>query len=274
MALPIFVEWTPWVVGALAALLVSILCWTPFVRRLTRSIETVRTAAADIAAGNFDVDVSVKGGDELEELGVSVKRMADQLSRLVEGEARFVADVAHELCAPIARIQLAAALLELRASPAEAEKIQRLKRHIEQMSALVSDSLSLTKGAARTPDLAAIPLAEVVQGVVDQEGGIADNLCTNVDPSIEVIADREYLQRAIGSVLRNAVRSGGSKGPIRIFAERQTRDDAQSTVRLRVEDSGPGLPEGDFDTHPAAVPPEARPSTGDGIGLGLAIVRN
>ena len=138
----------------------------------------------------------------------------------------------------------------------------------------VSDSLSLTKGAARTPDLAAIPLAEVVQGVVDQEGGIADNLCTNVDPSIEVIADREYLQRAIGSVLRNAVRSGGSKGPIRIFAERQTRDDAQSTVRLRVEDSGPGLPEGDFDTHPAAVPPEARPSTGDGIGLGLAIVRN
>jgi two-component system sensor histidine kinase CpxA len=92
-----------------------------------------------------------------------------------------------------------------------------------------------------------------------------------VDPDIRVFADRDYLERALGNVLRNSIAYAGAAGPIGVRAER-----GPGTVRLIVHDLGPGLPESELE---AVFSPFYRvdvvrtPGTG-GSGLGLAIVRN
>jgi len=273
---PLFIDWTPWIFGSAIALLVSILCWYPLVRRVTRSIDAMRVAASHIAEGRFKVDVPAgQGRDELSELGGSIARMATQLSQLANGQTRFLADIAHELCAPILRIQLSAGILEQRAPATDLQHVQRLERDVEHMSALVADLLSFTKGAVRTPDLKPVALAELVKAVADRENTQQANLTADLDESIAVMADRESLERAVGNVVRNAIRYAGYAGPIHIGAERYAGSDATSHIRLTVEDCGPGLPEKELEAvfAPFYRPDASRaPGTG-GAGLGLAIVR-
>lgn len=109
-----FFDWRPWISGTLAACGLTVICWLPLVRRLSSSIRSVQTASAEIARGNFDVPVSVPGRDELADLGLSVGTMAKQLAQLVHGQRRFLADVAHELCAPLSRMQLSVGILAQR----------------------------------------------------------------------------------------------------------------------------------------------------------------
>jgi two-component system, OmpR family, sensor histidine kinase CpxA len=275
LASTLFVDWSPWILGVSLALLVTILCWAPLVRRLTKSIEAMRVAAGQIAAGRFNVDVPADGRDELGELGQSIGRMSAQLQQLVNGQTRFLADVAHELCAPLSRIQLSTAMLEENSTGDNVERVRRLERDVQYMAALVGDLLSFTKGAARQPDLAPVPLAELVNTVIEQENAPPTGLTAAVDSSLKVVADREYLQRAVSNVLRNAIRYAAHAGPIRILAERSSSLDSGSQVRLTIQDSGPGLPEKELE---AIFAPFYRPDTSrtpglGGVGLGLAIVK-
>ena len=266
---PFFLDWQPWLAGLSVALLATVVCWIPVVRRLTGSIEAMRAAAGEIAEGNFAVQVPANGGDELGELGASLGRMAQQLSGLVNGQRRFLADVAHELCAPLARIQLSAGILEARATEADRPAVERLERDVTQMSALVGDLLAFTKGAARLPELGEIRVAELVREIAGREG--ATGLETGIEAGLTVLADREHLGRALGNVLRNAIQYAGEAGPIRVSAER-----AGEMVHLKVTDCGAGLPEGELE---AVFTPFHRldaartPGTG-GTGLGLAIVKS
>jgi two-component system, OmpR family, sensor histidine kinase CpxA len=275
LASPLFVDWSPWAFGLSLALLVTVACWIPLVRRMTRSIDMIRLAAVQIAEGHFDVSVPAEGGDEIAELGRLIGRMASQLSRLVNGQRRFLADVAHELCAPLSRIELSAGILEQRASADNVEQVRRLERDVAHMTALVGDLLSFTKGATRVPELKPVPLAELVAEVVEQEAAGFGNLTAYIDPSINVLADAEYLRRAVGNVVRNAIRYAGHAGPIQILAERYVSLDSGPLVRLSIEDSGPGLPEEELE---AVFAPFYRPDTSrtpgtGGVGLGLAIVK-
>lgn len=277
LAITLFADWGPWLAGSMAALLMTALCWTPLIRRLTRSIQAVRSASAEIAAGRFDVEIQVKGSDELGDLAQSVRRMSTQLSRLVHGQKRFLADVAHELCAPLARIQLSTGILAERAERAEGasaaadrEHLARLERDVAQMSVLVGDLLSFTRGAARKPSPEPIGLAQLVEEVAAQENPERRDVQVEIEPSVRVLADREYVARAVANVVRNAICYAGGAGPIRIGANRVDR-----MVRLTVEDSGPGLPEEDLDAvfRPFYRVDAARTPGIGGSGLGLAIVK-
>lgn len=261
---PFFIDWRPWAAGLSLAALVTALCWIPLLGRLTRSIHAVQSASAEIAEGRFDVRIPVSGNDELAGLASSVRRMAEQLSRLVHGQQRFLADVAHELCAPLSRIQLSTGILEHSgSSPA----LHRLGADVEHMSALVGDLLSFTKGAVRKPDLSPIPLAPLVARVLAQENSAGADVGMDIDPATQVLADPEYLTRALANLVRNAIRYAGPHGPILVTA---------SGNQITVQDSGPGLPEADHAMifSPFYRPdPERTPGTG-GAGLGLAIVKS
>lgn len=264
LTVPFFLDWRPWAAGLSLAALVTALCWIPLLRRLTRSIHAVQTASADIAQGKFDVSIPVTGSDELADLAGSVRRMAEQLSRLVHGQQRFLADVAHELCAPLSRIQLSTGILEQTSSPAA---LQRLERDVAHMSALVGDLLSFTKGAVRQPDLVPLDLPALVERVILQENDNGADVGMDIDPGTTVIADEEYLTRALANLVRNAIRYAGADGPIRIAA---------TGNQITVRDCGPGLPEADHDMifSPFYRPDAERtPETG-GAGLGLAIVKS
>lgn len=266
-----FFDWMPWALGALAALLGSVLCWAPLVRGIMRSIETMRRAAASIAQGHFELQVPIHRNDELGELGASIESMAQQLARHANGQRRFLADVAHELCAPLSRIELSAGILEEKATGPDLEYVRRLERDIGHMSDLVSDLLSFSKGTARTPELVTLPLMPLVDEVVNREGNGKGEIVLRVEPASMVVADPEYLRRAVGNLVRNAIAYAGNAGPIQIESKQ-----VPGWVRLMVMDEGPGLPNSELDAvfEPFYRPDASRDRETGGVGLGLAIVKS
>ena len=266
-----FFDWMPWALGALAALFGSVLCWAPLIRGIMKAIETMRRAAASIAQGHFEVEVPVRRSDELGELGASIESMAQQLARLAHGQRRFLADVAHELCAPLSRIQLSVGILEAKVAGPDQEYVRRLERDIGHMSNLVSDLLSFSKGTARKPEIGPLPLAPLVDEVVSRERHGEGEIALRIDPDSVVLADAEYLRRAVGNLLRNAIAYAGNAGAIRMESKA-----GPGWVRLLIQDQGPGLPDSELEAvfEPFYRPDASRDRETGGVGLGLAIVKS
>jgi two-component system sensor histidine kinase CpxA len=261
----------PWLAFGVAAIVLSALVWLPIVGGITRAIRRVNTAARRIAEGRFEVRVPEQRRDELGELGGSVNAMAAQLGELVERQRRLTADVAHELCSPIARMQRALGVVEQRSTPEQAAYLGKLDSELQHMARLVEEVLSFTKAAA-LPNVAApeeFSLAELVAEVVAREAAEA-RVEVQVPANLRLHMIREALDRALANLLRNAVRYAGHAGPIEISA----RTDADA-VEISVRDHGPGIPADAMEKifEPFYRPEAARQRTSGGAGLGLAIVR-
>ena len=270
---PFFFDYRPWLAVILAMIVVSVACWLPLIRGLTRSITQLTGAAGRIAEGDFNVPVSIQRQDELGQLAQAIRFMAHRLSSYVHGQKRFLGDVAHELCSPIARIQVSLGILEQRAAPDQAEYIDGLHEEIAQMSGLVNELLSFSRAqvnGAQTP-MQAVNVSETVARVIEREAAQPAVVENRVPRNIEVMAHPEYLSRSLANLVRNAVRYAGDAGPITVTAQ-----NGAGTVSISVADRGPGLPDGELDEvfRPFYRPEFARQRETGGTGLGLAIVKS
>ena len=96
----------PWLLGACGAVLLSLILWYPLVRGVTRSIRAMTAATERMAEGQFDQPAAVTRRDELGRLGTAINHLSGRLDHFVHGQRRFLGDIAHELCSPLARMQL------------------------------------------------------------------------------------------------------------------------------------------------------------------------
>jgi two-component system, OmpR family, sensor histidine kinase CpxA len=264
---PLFFDFKPWLAVAGAVVLIFVLCWVPFIRGMTRAVREMSRVTAHIAEGQFDQQLPEDRRDELGVLASGINQMSRRLSGFVNGQKRFLGDIAHELCAPIARIQFALGILEHRA---EDGTVDDLREEVRQMSSLVAELLSFSK-AGMQPDarpLVAVNLTGVVRQAAAKEGGPVNS---TVEENLMVMADPESLLRAISNLLRNAIRYAGEAGPATVSA---WRDGDQ--VTMVVADRGPGLPEDEIDRvfMPFYRVETSRNRASGGVGLGLAIVKN
>jgi two-component system sensor histidine kinase CpxA len=259
-----------WLGGLAVFASVSLACWLPFLRRLTRDIARMEQATAQIAEGRF-VRIETARTDELGQLGEQISRMSARLEDHVHQQKRFLGDIAHELCAPIARIQFALGILEQRAAEGETRHIERLRDEIQEMSALVNELLSFSKASIGAPGrpLRAVDVAAAVSRAVEREGLASAQV--SIDPGIHALADEDLLVRAIANLLRNAERYAGDAGPVQIHGAQRNGE-----VSLTVSDHGPGLPTDVIDRvfEPFFRLEPSRDRDSGGVGLGLAIVQS
>lgn len=262
----------PWLWAGTAAIGVSLLFWLPFVRSLTRDLGRLNRATEEIADGRFGTRVAESRRDELGALGGAVNRMAGRLDRLVTGQKRFLGDIAHELGSPIGRMQVSVSILEQRAGPELQNAITDVREEIDQMSALVSELLAFTKAGLRPRDaaLGTVPLASLAARVLAREAA-DDAVIVNIPNTLAVRADADLLARALGNLVRNALRHAGRSAGITLRAE-ATGD----AVIIVVEDAGPGVPPEALARlgEPLFRPEAARTRETGGAGLGLAIVKS
>ena len=261
----------PWLWLAFGVVVFTLFFWLPLIRGITRSVARMVQATRQIADGRLDVRVQVHRSDELGALGESINEMAARLDGLVVGQKRFLADIAHELCAPVARLQMALGILEQRMPPGEEQAVQAAAARAEQIAALVGELLSFSKaafGAAAVP-LQPVDLAEVVNEAVRREKTDGAEIRVDLLLDVRVSANPDLLVRAIANVLRNAIQHT-TAGPITIHAAREGE-----AIVVTVSDSGPGVPEAElpkiFDAFYRVDASRSR-DTG-GAGLGLAIVK-
>jgi two-component system sensor histidine kinase CpxA len=262
-------DFTPWIAAAGGIVLFSLLFWLPLVRGITRSIREMTGATARVAEGRFDIPVRENRSDELGLLARSINQMAERLSGFVNGQKRFLGDIAHELCSPLARTQVALGILEQQMSAA---LLADLREEVQQMSSLVNELLSFSKAslAAGRIQLQHLTLHEVVTRAIERENLSGTAVQSSIGEDLRVVAEPDLLCRAVSNLLRNAVKYAGHSGPVDVSAARIGND-----VLLTVSDQGPGVPDAAlaqlFDPFYRVDASRAR-ETG-GAGLGLAIVK-
>ncbi len=263
---------TPWLQVAASVAVVSLLFWLPFVRGLTRDLGRLTQATEAIADGRFDTRVAETRRDELGALGGSVNRMAGRLDRLVTGQKRFLGDIAHELGSPLGRMQVSVGILEQRVEPALQPAVGDVREEVEQMAALVNELLAFTKAGLRPREafLAPVPLGPLVAHLLTREAA-DDAVRVEIPADLAVRADADLLARALGNLVRNALRHAGRAAGITLRTEI-----AGETVRIIVEDQGPGVPPEALGRlgEPLFRPETARTRETGGAGLGLAIVKS
>jgi two-component system sensor histidine kinase CpxA len=263
----LFIVPRPWLGLATAALLISALIWMPFVRGMTRFIRSLNAAAGRIASGKFDERITRARADELGELATSVNAMAAQLGDYVAQQRRITADVAHELCSPIARMQMALGVIEQRSTPDQTSYLNKLDNELQHMARLVEEVLAFSK-AETLPERESphtFSLRSLIEQVIAREapdGAIQIQLS-----DLQLHSFENALDRAIGNVLRNAVRYARE---VEIHGRSET-----GQVNIQILDRGPGVPE---EALPRMFDPFYRPEAArgrhtGGSGLGLAITK-
>ena len=256
----------------LGAVVFSALLWFPFIRGITRSIGRISEASRRISEGRFDVRVTDQRRDELGQLGETINHMAERLEGLVTGQKRFLGDIAHELCSPLAKLRVALGIIEQRADEQQQRYVLSAAEKAEHMATLVNELLSFSKaslGVAATK-LERVAVRDVVQKAVQRETTEGCTIRVEAGEDLAVLAEPELLTRALANLVRNAIRHAGHAGPITVSAVRE-----KDEVCLTVADSGPGVAEAEL---PRIFDPfyrvdASRDRATGGVGLGLAIVK-
>ena len=239
-----------------------------------RQVESMRRRAAAISADNADERLPVAPtGDELERLGTTLNEMLDRLEAGLERERAFVADAGHELRTPLALLRTEIELaLHQGDSPEELrEALCNASSEVERLSRLAESLLLIARSdrgrlALRRESFDIGELFESVLSRVEwRPEAEAATLSAHAPPGVRISADRLRLEQALGNLLDNALRHGGT----RICLVAAPND---GEIELHVRDDGPGFPPGFLPRafERFARPDPARGSGGAGLGLSIA----
>lgn len=276
--------------AGLAALALAVLAGVGLSRRLTRPVNRLEEAALAMAGGNLEQRVPVETPDELGELAIAFNLMAREVQATVAQQRAFVANASHELRTPITNIKLRSEAL-LGAAGGDSRVRDRylaeIDREADRLGRLAGALLDLTRldengatGAAAQPTPPLPLLHQILDGLAPRAEQAGQTLTADLPDALPpVLAPAPDLEAIVVNLLDNALKYTPAGGTIRIDAR-----DANGTVRLRVDDNGPGIPAEDldhiFDRFYRVDKARSRQShqpgerAGSGAGLGLSIVRS
>jgi signal transduction histidine kinase len=277
--------------GLIVALAAGVLLFNLMTRRLRRLAASMdhfqRSDFAEPLPDELRLDHSAR--DEIGALGRTFHRMEERILQLIsrlrhtdELRRELIANVSHDLRTPLTSVQGYLETLALKADTLGAEERQRYlaiaAKHTERLGRLVEELFELARLESKEMELEVEPfaIAELVQDVVQdfqlraQQETIA--LSAQLpDGAPLVAADIGLIQRALQNLISNALAHTNEGGRVVVRVE----PDA-STVAVRVEDSGCGIPadqlEHVFERFYQAESRAGSSKTRAG-GLGLAIVK-
>lgn len=268
-----FLNLREWVDACLLILLLSALFWLPLIWSLISALTRITKAAERIADGHFEARIKFRRRDELGQLAIVVNTIAERLDSFLNSQKHFLANIAHEVSSPLGRLQAGLEVLQQHVDEPGQGAFQDVHEEVQLLAELVGELLAFSRvgiGENRL-QLTAISVYALTLSVLDRENA-GSNVVVSVPANLQVRAHPTVLARAIGNLVRNALRyAGTANGPIELCAESSGR-----TISIVVRDRGPGVPEmsllklGDAFYRPESA---RRRETG-GLGLGLATVRN
>ncbi|HVD48429.1 MAG TPA: HAMP domain-containing sensor histidine kinase [Gaiellaceae bacterium] len=240
-------------------------------RRITTPVLKLSHAADEVARGNYDVDVPSGSG----EIGMLADRFGEMASRLAEAEElerNFLMTVTHELRTPLTAIRGHVEALregvvtdeELRVASltviaAEATRLERLVGDVLDLAKLDAHRFTVLQEEVDMGRLVDEAFAAFTEEA--RRRGI-DYRC-DVDGKPVIVTDGDRVLQVISNLLSNAFRWTPDGG--RVALELTS---SNGTVRVAVDDNGPGIPPGEEDR--IFRPFWSRGGGGTGLGLAIA----
>ena len=222
--------------------------------------------------------------DDNERLSAALARERDRTASVSESKTRFFAAASHDLRQPLHALSINATTLDLMARRSHDELLKEVSHGIgsalRQSRGLLDGLLDISRLDANAVQtrMAPQPAHELLMAVRDQFAALAAQrgLCLQVEPVDTpgagrpwVMTDADQFLRILGNLVDNAIKFT-REGGVTLSAQRTPGD----RVRVRVSDTGPGIPEAErervFDEFYQCGNPSRDRS--QGLGLGLAIV--
>ncbi len=247
---------------SLAAALLTL--WA--VRRLTRPVTDLAAAAERLGRDVNAPPLPETGPREVATAARAFNTMAGNIRRFVGDRTQMIAAIGHDLRTPITRLRLRAEFLE------DERQRERMLADLAEMEAMISATLAFARDDAAAEPAVPLDLAALARTVLDEAADARPEFSERVTyagPEHLVLPARPVaLKRALANLVGNALSYGGAA---RVELER-----GPGRVLLRVEDDGPGIPEGELESvfQPFRRLEASRNRETGGTGLGLTIARS
>lgn len=239
-------------VGGLALLL----------RRITRPLAALTRRVEQFGGtANGDAPLEPSGPEDTRRLIAAHGAMEARIAALLDEKDVMLGAIGHDLKTPLAALRVRIESVE-----DEGERA-RMARTIEDITRTLDDILSLARVGRPSDPLERTDLGALLASVVEEYEDMGENVELHESERLAMPLRATWLRRAIRNLVSNALRYGGEA---RISLER-----ASGEAVIRVEDSGPGIPD---DQLAQMLEPFQRGETSrnretGGAGLGLTLAR-
>jgi two-component system osmolarity sensor histidine kinase EnvZ len=230
-----------------------------YLRNQLRPITRLAQAAEAFGKGR-NMPYSPSGATEVRAAGHAFLDMRARIERHIEQRTMMLSGVSHDLRTPITRLRLGLSLLD------DSER-EPLERDVEEMQRLIDTFLDFARVDADTADYEPTDPFGLVQRIVADVRRSGQNVTPGeMEGEGKVMLRPRAIRRALENLVGNA---GRYAGQCRVSVHLTDK-----SLRLRVEDDGPGIPP---DQRESALRPFVRldparnQDLGSGVGLGLAI---
>jgi signal transduction histidine kinase len=232
------------IVAALVAIGVALALGFLLFRGIIGPLRDLTQATAAVAASDWSVQVPVRSGDEIGQLGLAFNCMTAELAQADQLRRDMTADIAHELRTPLTVIQGNLEAILDGVYPADAEHLEPVLRKSQLLKRLVEDlrTLALADAGELALHLAPMDLGRSVQRTLKdfeiraQAAGV--ELSGEIPTQLpQVTADASRVEQVLGILLDNALRHTPADGQIKVKLKSE-----KGKVWLSVRDSGSGIP--------------------------------
>ncbi|MFA9556620.1 ATP-binding protein [Evansella sp. AB-rgal1] len=261
---------------------IGIILTTYLTKKISKPLNHISKLTQNIADGDLDIELGIKGEDEVGRLASSIQSMSKQLKEYRDSRRHFISHISHDLRTPITYIKGYSAVMK-EVPPDDNEEwkrnLQVIYQEATRMEHLVSDLFLLTKleeGKLKL-ELEEVPLCSWVTSLYESRAIMFDqktiNHKLNIDENIEgksLFVDPYRMEQALINIIENAIRYTPKNGSIDIHV-----DERDNHIAISILDSGQGIPKADlpYIWDRFYKVDRSRSGNDSGTGLGLAIVK-
>lgn len=231
-------------------------------RRIVRPLKALTRRLDDFARNrSADGQLKPEGPDDIKSVIVAHNAMEGRIAGLLNEKDVMLGAIGHDLKTPLAALRV-----RIEAVDDDTER-GRMAATIEDINRSLDDILSLARVGRPSDPVEPNELSALVADVVGEYEDMGDDV--TLDETVRMVAPvrATWLRRALRNLVSNALRYG--------HRARVTLVRDGSEAVLRVEDDGPGIPEGDIARmmEPFTRLEASRNSATGGTGLGLTLAR-
>ncbi|NIZ12420.1 ATP-binding protein [Phaeobacter sp. HF9A] len=230
-----------------------------YMRNQLRPIKRLAEAAEAFGRGRM-IPYQPRGATEVRAAGAAFVDMRARIDRQIEQRTLMLSGVSHDLRTPLTRLKLSLSFLE-------DEDAASMRQDVREMEEMVDAFLDFSRGVT-TSEMEESDPGELVQDAIEDWVRQGKNVqLIDLSGNRVVPLRAAAVRRALDNLISNAVRYG-TQARVSVAV-------TQKSLRIRVDDDGPGIPEdlrGDAMRPFTRLDPARNQDRGTGVGLGLAIV--
>jgi signal transduction histidine kinase len=246
------------------AMLTAFLAAVLFVmaRTITRPLSELATAAEAVGRGERRAPLRETGARELREATHAFNAMQERLHRYLDSRTRVLAAMSHDLRTPLTRLRLRVESLD------DDDLRKRFSGDLDEMSGMIEGALKLFRGLNHDEPDQAVDAAALLETLRSEFAELGATVTVDAADGVNAVTKPAALKRCLTNLISNAVKYAGQ-------AAVSARLEGGELV-LRIEDDGPGIPEGQLEQvfEPFYRVEGSRSADTGGIGLGLGIARD